>query len=342
MGSERCPGSESARAAVKKLAETLGREKSPQNPRNLLGELSQAVDNPATRDDLAVVFLQAGGLPGVVRQLSGFAESSCTADPLVTMSDTVATALSAIFRCTGAIEEAGILTGIVAPLIDAFHARPLSVRRAAAHALCVVAVVQPEQAKAMAEAGVLQLVLAYYSECVDVGYASKTLMPAVFLAQRLVQSQRDAARQLEEAIRAPQIDQAFAALVVLQVCNLMCCVWVPLCLYCINLRQRWQPPCAPCWFLAKKTLLLKGRSCSCVVCRSLHLGTGVVHASGSCVLCSGGTWVQVFALLKHTNHFAWVQASSGWHHTSAQCHLSFIHYFFVLSLVSGLLDMCKE
>jgi hypothetical protein len=170
------------------------------------------------------------------------------------ISDVAGRALSGFVLCesTRVHEEFGAVTGVVAPLIDAFRNRTLAlpVRCVAAHALWLIAAVQPQEAMAMAEAGVMQLVVAYYIDLGDVSLAAANMFwPALGLARVLVKSQAVAACQLEEAIRAPEAAQAFAALVVLQVCRNMWSVLVSLCLYCINLLAKMAIPSCT---LAKK------------------------------------------------------------------------------------------
>jgi hypothetical protein len=227
MGKERCPGFQLDRATVKELADDLCTESSPKTTLDSLRDVSQVFRDSAARDNLALDFLQANGLHGIVRHLSGCAQNPGTTDADITasdISDAAATAFSHVLSCmlverywtTGRVHD----VHKIAPLINAFgnHMLALRLRLKAAQALTVNAAFLPEGGKAMAEGGVMQAVLNYYIQFCNEGYASNALTPAALLAERLVKSETVAARQLDLAIRAPETVQAFAALVVLQVC----------------------------------------------------------------------------------------------------------------------------
>lgn len=222
--------------AFQKLAEDLRTETSAKAIVSRLDALITGIrgplnaDNPLTADKRAASFLQAGGLPALIPLLRGIATSGATSASGATSHDTsdkAAQALLALLSINSATRtELSTATNAVPPLIDAFRAAPTpEARSAAAAMLHMLAVAHPEECGAMAEAGVVELVIAFY---IDVGnmspdvwdaFVAQDFFPPGTLVRSLVCSGPRAANDLGRVISGPQALSAFTALIVLQVRN---------------------------------------------------------------------------------------------------------------------------
>jgi hypothetical protein len=113
----------------------------------------------------------------------------------------------------------GTTTSSIMALIRALRDAPsMAERCAATRKLLTTADAQPAKRKAMAEAGLMGLLLLLYVDIQGHPEAAQFGMLAGNLARTLLDSGTVAARDLERAIRAPEPAQTFAALVLLQVC----------------------------------------------------------------------------------------------------------------------------
>jgi hypothetical protein len=143
-------------------------------------------------------------------------------------------ALGALLGYRNAVMQALLLaTGvIIMPLINILRDGPtITSRWVAETALLVLATAEPSKAKAMADAGVMALPLELRIAFADVlpTSAAEVGMMGAKLGHKLLEAGSVAVRDLEQAIRSPDIVQPSGALVLLQVAPLssfldVCCV----------------------------------------------------------------------------------------------------------------------
>lgn len=224
------------------LAKELLMETSPETILQNLQAIKVSFCRPldlATAGRGPLKFLRAGGLPAVVRHLRGTATSGAANDPDASpsaISNAAAEVMSELLSdrackmgaCT--LAEVKAATGVVPPLIDALRdAASNKARAMAAHTLGILAKAQPPDSRAMAEAGVIGLVLDFYAKIGDLSERENlgNLAPATDLACWLVCSQAVAARDLREAICGADTFQTYAALALLQVCRFSSYVFLP-------------------------------------------------------------------------------------------------------------------
>ncbi len=213
------------------LAENLQYEAVPENILAHLESLFAGLDDPLVSDHKAMTFLQAGGLPSLIRCLRGAATLGSMI-PCDTMSSTIAhTAAEVLCRllnhCGRSVAEVSFATGGIAPLIDALRDAPTCFGRCVgAYALCAIAKAYPAQHVAIAEAGVVGMVVALYpmqatlrSEGMDGLHIEEVQGPAVELVHMLMCSGTVALRDLRHAIVGQNDVQAYDAFLLLQVCQ---------------------------------------------------------------------------------------------------------------------------
>lgn len=167
-----------------------------------------------------VKFLRVGGLPAVIRHLRGTATSGATRDAWASEISDAAGSVLGFLLCQNPLAMAEIMatTGIVPQLIDALCDAPVPNSRAmAAATLRILALAQPAQCRAMADAGVIKLIVALYTE---VGEHTAMLEPTTDLGAVLMCSEPVAARDVKQAICGKKNAQNYAALVLLQVSHL--------------------------------------------------------------------------------------------------------------------------
>jgi hypothetical protein len=147
-----------------------------------------------------------------------------------TITDMAGKALSALIHMNDAtMAEFGNAPNILLPLIDALRAAPaLAARSYATHMLHMRANAHPEECVAMAEAGVVGLVLALYQDIWssppdgwNLPFAKDLAGTAATLVHVLLESGTGAADDLRQAICSPQTVDAYMALLLVQVC----CPW---------------------------------------------------------------------------------------------------------------------
>jgi hypothetical protein len=187
-----------------------------------LEALSKALNDEMTAAQTALAFLDPGGLSGVIRHLRGTPMSSATSD-----ADSLPSAISGkagevlylLLTRDAALTELTVATGVIPPLITALRDAPHRVARTAAiNMLLLLAHAQQAHCRGMADAGVVGIVLAYLVEVKDPAWAKAEKGPAWDLASLLMRSGTVAMRDIKQAMRGSHADQAFMALVVLQVC----------------------------------------------------------------------------------------------------------------------------
>jgi hypothetical protein len=231
----------SKEAAIQKLADDLRTETLPATILADLKALDSALNNEVVGDKLALVFLHACGLPTLIQHLGGSVTSAGTTDADAMASAIPGAAAVALSRIFNMVQDRGALLvelqsipGVIATLTAVFRDARLPARFFALTTLSMLATAQPTECKGMVEGGVVELVLKYFF---DVGaMPGDTLLPtaAVELACVLLTTLPAAAWHFAQAIRAPGPVQAFAAVVLVQVCHscrivLVRCTTMPFC-----------------------------------------------------------------------------------------------------------------
>ncbi len=212
------------KAGVKRLAKDLRTKTSARAILKRLEALTKALEDQQMADKVALAFMRAGGLPTLIRHLKGSAPSAPTSDPRLALlrPSEAGLTLLALLRCQNAMmAELQAVTGVITPLIEVLSDRVSLNRCVALSTLLVLAMAQPGHLKAMAEEGLMRLLLEFYIELGDLPPTLKEIMQSIVLtaklAQRLLESGPVAARELEQTIRSAQTVQTFGALVLLQV-----------------------------------------------------------------------------------------------------------------------------
>jgi hypothetical protein len=206
---------------IHKLATDLSKETTPSAILKHLEALTAKLndEDELTADAAAIVFLGAGGLPPVIRNLRGTAASHPTPHPDVSpdaISAEAGRALTQLLRYEDVMPELLSTRGFTPALLDALRDAPDNeARLAAVRGLWIYAQEDPEQWKAMAESGVFESLLALFDEMGEEAWASKSMRLPAALGCMMVG--KISARDLERAIRAPGVVRAFTALVFLLV-----------------------------------------------------------------------------------------------------------------------------
>jgi hypothetical protein len=215
-------GSGPEEATAQRLAEELQKESSPSSTLRSLEELFLGLAIEPTGKQMALTFLRAGGLSTLIHHLGGGAAAAPLADSNMMPSDISEEAAKALNELLHTYDttmaELRATTSFITPLVSALRAAPSMLARCvAADALAQIAAAQPAQGKAMAETGVMGLVLALYAAIWELPDAPEMAKPAAALSCALLCSEKHAARELEQAIRSPDAVQAFTALILFQV-----------------------------------------------------------------------------------------------------------------------------
>jgi hypothetical protein len=231
MGKQGRTNSVSKEAAVQRLVEELRTQTSPKAILSCLDMLNNGLTDKRTGEKVFLTFMRAGGPPILIRHM-GKPTTSTLADAMrARIPIEAARAFGALLLTSSndLMAELQVATGVVTPLVDVLRDAPMPSRLAAASGLSAIAEVQPAHRKAMAEAGVLGLLLTL---TIDVGYKQPAEDLALVLARlacMLIESGPVAARDIKGAIRAPDTVRCFAALVLLQVCGWRVCCLMLLC-----------------------------------------------------------------------------------------------------------------
>jgi hypothetical protein len=186
---------------------------------------------PPEGDCQVACHLSRNSTPDVTSQSSATSNATSHATPDAmrrAITDTAGKALAALLNVNDATRAVvGNATDSIPPLIDALRAAPtLKARSFASHLLHTVADAYPEECMAMAEAGVVGLVLALYHDIWssswdkwNLSYARNLSDAPAFLVHVLVGSGTGAADDLRRAICSRQTVDAYIALQLVQVCH---------------------------------------------------------------------------------------------------------------------------
>ncbi len=219
--------------AFQMLGGHLRTETSPAGILHYLEVLVAGICHPLRGKKRARAFLRVGGLPALIPHIRGTAASRATSDTRPgdqatsgAIVGTAAEALAALCRLDDATRaNISNTTSIILPLVDALRAAPtVGPRCMAAYLLQLLAAAQPKERQGMTEAGVVGLVLVLYNDvwslspdACDFVQAVILTNPAAVLVQELLCEGTQAANDLRRAICSPHIDQAFIALLLVQV-----------------------------------------------------------------------------------------------------------------------------
>jgi hypothetical protein len=167
-------------------------------------------------------------------------------------------ALRWVLRQDTALAEIQNIPDVITTLTTVFCDATLEARGIAAVALRMLAVAQPTKCEGMVESGMVELLLKYYCDAAGM----PALMDyAVDLACGMLRTVPVAAREFEQAIRAPEPVQAFAALVLVEVCPSSCILLV---------RCTITPPCiAPFQGLDQEVHVKSGIAAACLALQDL-------------------------------------------------------------------------
>jgi hypothetical protein len=209
-----------SKAAVHKMVRDLQKQTSPMVICASLEMLTNSLNDKAMGEKVAIMFVRAGGLPSLIRHLGGAPTSTRTVYMRTRTSNEATRAFGTLIGlCNDALlAEMQLATGVIMPLVDALRDAPLLSRTAAATGLMLIAHAQPTQRKAMAEAGVLGLLLTLSVDHGDDHLAENSASALSTFACMLLESGSFAAREVENALRGPETIRCFAALVLLHVC----------------------------------------------------------------------------------------------------------------------------
>jgi hypothetical protein len=205
--------------ALQSVAEDLSSNSSADATLDRLKALNLALNDALTTDGLAPATM-ALLLPSVVRLLRGNPTAATVIDPDMrsAISGEAGGVLDRLVLHSSGLPQLASSTSLVSPLMKALRDAPNVVGRiAAARALTMVADTQPAQCRALAKAGGIGLVLAFFDEVGDLSGDREKLGPVWDLAHVLLSSQPFAVRDLRRAICGRETDQNFIALIVLQV-----------------------------------------------------------------------------------------------------------------------------
>jgi hypothetical protein len=206
---------------LQKLPQKLLKESLPETTLNHLEVLIDCLQDDQTHDTRALVFLEASGLGRLVRHLRGTAALHATpntAIPPSAISAEAAVALRLVLRPTMAVtRQLWGDTSVVPALIDALRDAPdMHARYAAVEALYIFSTSQCE-CRAMAEAGVFELLLALFRDVGEQAWVEAMGARANPLASKLLKSGQIGARDLERVIFKPGVVEPFTTLYILQV-----------------------------------------------------------------------------------------------------------------------------
>lgn len=202
-----------------RLAEDLATETSAKAILQFLPKLFGALDaEVAEGGNLPPAFLLAGGVPTVIRLLQGNPTADAAPDAV---RRNIAMAAGACldrvtYCCAGkhTVLPAKLVPALTSALRDAPH---IIARMAAAKAMVSIAASEAEQRRAMAEGGVIGLVLAFLLDAGD-DFEDVDKFGAVWvLARDLVCWEMAAVREIRRAMCTADADLAFMAVQVLMV-----------------------------------------------------------------------------------------------------------------------------
>jgi hypothetical protein len=208
---------------VQTLAEDLRCKTSPMAILKCLDAIRKGLEDELNGEKVAFVLLRARVLPTLIRHVRGSTSSTPDVDPdhMHNISMQAAVALTALLGYRKAVmQEVRVTTGLIMSLIDILRDGPTIISRWLTEtALWVLVTAKPSQAEAMVNAGVMGLLLQLRIDVADMdpSFVATLGTPGAKLGSKLLESGSAAARDLEQAIRSPDILQCFGALVLLQV-----------------------------------------------------------------------------------------------------------------------------
>jgi hypothetical protein len=205
--------------ALDSVVEELSRASSAVSALDGLKTLNMGLADPSTTEGLAPASV-ALLLPCVIRLLRGnpTAATLTDADMRSAISGQAGELLDRLVSQDGGLAQLVSATCITSPLIKALRDAPNVVSSiAAARALKMLAETQKAECRALAKAGVMQLMLAFLNEVGVLARDREKLAPVWDLANLLLHCQPFAVRDLKRAISGSQTDLIFIALNVLQV-----------------------------------------------------------------------------------------------------------------------------
>jgi hypothetical protein len=215
--------------AMQRLAEGLRTKTSLEGIVKCLNELVAGLTDHATGEKVAAAFLRAGGLPALIPHLGMSTASNSPQDvPDTLLIPLEAAAAIGLLVCPGksALGGVWVATGVITPLIEVLREGPNMLSRGVAvGSLLALADARPEQCKVMAKAGVMGVLLALslHAKQLPPGSGSGLTGDVPGLTRRLVESESVAARELEQAMHAPDTVQCFCAHLLLLVrCSCLC------------------------------------------------------------------------------------------------------------------------
>jgi hypothetical protein len=209
--------------AMQRLAEDLRTKTSLTGIAKCLNDLCAGLKDPATGEKVAAAFLRAGGLPALIPHLGVSTMATRAQDmvgPLLIRLQAASAIGALVCPQYSALGEVWVATGVITPLIEVLREGPNMLSRGVAlSSLLALANAQPEQSKAMAEAGVMGMLftLSLHATQLPPDSGSGLVGDLPGLARRLVESDSVAARDLVGAIRSPDTVQCFGALLLLLV-----------------------------------------------------------------------------------------------------------------------------
>jgi hypothetical protein len=202
---------------IVQLAKDLSTETSKESLLKALDLLSERLDDPESRDSVALTFVGAGGLPTLIHHFCGTSPSSPTtpADNMA-VSDKARIVLKLLLESEcDMMEVLDAAPGVTSPLINMLRSGTLQSRCTAVDTLRHLSMATA--ASTMTKAGVIRLGLSLYIEVQDSSQASLLSVPVAALALSLATSDDHACSELIDLIKAPDIVQAFGAMLMVKV-----------------------------------------------------------------------------------------------------------------------------
>jgi hypothetical protein len=216
-------------ALFQSLAESFPKKTSAKTIRKCPTALIVRLRDPLKAKPCAQIFMQAGGLPILLRHLRGEVAAEASQGTTSRNIDISTTSGQALTELLSHItpEELSAPIDSTSPLIAAVRDAPaVAGRSSAAQALLLLVNARPEDCRRVAAAGIVQKVLEFDVELAALpdsmwttAMAEDWADPASAPVCALVQRRTVAAQDLCLATQAQQVPLRFAALVFLQVCH---------------------------------------------------------------------------------------------------------------------------
>lgn len=190
-------------------AEKLRTATSVEKIQECLRDLKNALISERATDTGALVFVQAGGLHTLIPLLRGIITSDGRSNYNMWISTHAADALDSLLCRTVKAAVPATFTDVIPLLVQALQDAPnIAACSAAIHSLYLLVNAEPAHCRTMAEAGVLKALQGVF----DLGNSE-----AGWVVLRALVHTKTVVHELKQAIREPQADRAFFALIILQV-----------------------------------------------------------------------------------------------------------------------------